>query len=174
MTYVLLPDDSHNPQTKAPERLDRQLIDWMDGNESALQDSEAIGEMFREWVHASEAGDAEADGEFITDDFIYLGPGAPPVLGKDAFVPWVAGFFADFKFLLPDWATDEIVVSGDMPVHRCSGVAILEPRSGGESTLLDRKYLDILRKGADGRWRVSHHMFNLNQGALTRLGLDGQ
>lgn len=29
LTYVLLENDSHNPQTEAPERFDRELIDWM-------------------------------------------------------------------------------------------------------------------------------------------------
>jgi proline iminopeptidase len=32
LTYVLLPEDSHNPQTEAPARFDRQLIDWMSGD----------------------------------------------------------------------------------------------------------------------------------------------
>jgi proline iminopeptidase len=32
LTYVLLPEDGHNPQTEAPDRFDRQLIDWMDGD----------------------------------------------------------------------------------------------------------------------------------------------
>ncbi len=29
LTYVLLDEDSHNPQTEAPERFDRELINWL-------------------------------------------------------------------------------------------------------------------------------------------------
>jgi len=29
LTYVLLEEDSHNPQTEAPERFDRELVEWL-------------------------------------------------------------------------------------------------------------------------------------------------
>jgi ketosteroid isomerase-like protein len=100
--------------------------------------------MFADWVRVAEEGDAEAYGRHLTDDFIFLGPDAPPVIGKAAVVPWVAGFFADFEFTFPEWTTDEIL------------------EAGGEPSILDRKYMDILIRGGDGQWRVSRHMFNLN------------
>ena len=30
--YVLLPEDSHNPQTEFPDRFDPILIEWMEGH----------------------------------------------------------------------------------------------------------------------------------------------
>jgi ketosteroid isomerase-like protein len=129
---------------------------------TAAEDEAAIRGVLADWVRVAEEGDAEAYGSHVTDDFIFLGPDAPPVVGKAAVVPWVAGFFADFEFIFPEWTTDEILISGDVAVHRYSGVATLTPKAGGEPSILDRKYLDILIRGGDGQWRVSRHMFNLN------------
>lgn len=127
-----------------------------------IEDAAAIQAMFADWVRVSEQGDADAYGEHLTDDFVFLGPGAPPVVGKAQVVPWVAGFFAEYDFVFPEWTTDEIIVRGDVGIHRYSGVATLTPKSGGETQTLDRKYMDVLRRGEDGVWRATHHMFNLN------------
>ncbi len=126
------------------------------------EDAEAIRAMFADWVHVAEEGDAQAYSEHLTDDFVFLGPDAPPVVGKANVVPWVAGFFADFDFVFPEWTTDEIIVRGDVAVHRYSGVESLTPKGSGDTMILDRKYMDVLRRGDDGKWRASRHMFNLN------------
>ena len=83
--------------------------------------------------------------------------------GKEAILTSVAGFFDAFSVTIPVWTTDEVVVSGDLAVHRYSNVAILTPKAGGDPVELDRKNMDVLRKQPDGRWLVSRHMFNLNQ-----------
>jgi hypothetical protein len=38
----------------------------------------------------------------------------------------------------------------------------LTPKAGGDPQLVDRKYMDILRRGAHGKRRVSRRMINLN------------
>jgi uncharacterized protein (TIGR02246 family) len=132
------------------------------GGDSAA-DEAAIKSAFAEWVRVSEAGDATAYSTYITDDALFLGPDQPPVVGKAAIQPWVAGFFADWQFSFPQWTEDEVIVAGDVAIHRYSGVATLTPRNGGAPVIADRKYMDVLRKEADGQWRVARHMFNLNR-----------
>jgi len=129
----------------------------------AAADAEAIKAAFSEWVKVSEAGDADAYSQYITDDALFLGPNQQPVAGKAAIRPWVAGFFADYQFSLPQWTEDEVIVAGDIAIHRYSGVATLTPKKGGEVIVADRKYMDVLRREADGQWRVARHMFNLNR-----------
>jgi uncharacterized protein (TIGR02246 family) len=129
----------------------------------ATADVEAIRSAFAEWVGVSEAGDADAYATFITDDAVFLGPDQPPIAGKATIRPWVAGFFADWQFSFPQWTTDEVIVAGDIAIHRYSGVATLTPKRGGSPVVADRKYMDVLRKETDGRWRVARHMFNLNR-----------
>ena len=77
--------------------------------------------------------------------------------------PWIRDFFARYTFKFSDWNSKEVVVAGDVAFHRYTGVATLTPRAGGASLRQDRKYLDVFRRGADGRWRASHHVFNLNR-----------
>lgn len=125
-------------------------------------DEQAIKDAFGAWVRVAEAGDADSYSTYITDDALILGPGQP-VVGKAAIRPWVAGFFADWKFSFPKWTDEEIIVAGDVAIHRYSGVATLTSKKGADTTLADRKYIDILRREADGKWRVARHMFNLNQ-----------
>ena len=126
-------------------------------------DVEAIKAAFTGWVKVAEAGDAQGYGRFITDDAIFLGPGSAPIAGKDTLIPWLAGWFAEWQFSFPEWNTEEVIVAGDIAIHRYSGVATLTPKRGGEATVADRKYIDILRREADGQWRVARHMFNLNR-----------
>lgn len=126
-------------------------------------DVEAIKQAFAGWVAVSEAGDADGYITYITDDALFLVPGQPPIAGKATIRPWIAQFFADWTFSFPEWSTDEIVVAGDIAVHRYSGATTLAPKTGGETVVADRKYMDLLRKETDGRWRVARHMFNLNQ-----------
>lgn len=126
-------------------------------------DANAIRAAFAAWVRTAEAGDAAGYGRYITDDFVFLGPGARPRVGKSTVLPWVERWFADWQFTFPQWTTEEVIVVGDLAIHRYSGVATLTPKKGGAPITADRKYIDIVRREADGQWRVARHMFNLNR-----------
>jgi uncharacterized protein (TIGR02246 family) len=126
-------------------------------------DAETIKKVFADWVAATEAGDVELYASHIADDAVFMGPGAPAVSGKEAIVASVAEYFAGWDFSIPSWTTHEIIVSGDMAIHRYSNVAIFSPKGGGDSFELDRKNMDILQRQPDGRWLVYRHMFNLNR-----------
>ncbi len=52
---------------------------------------------------------------------------------------------------------------GDAALHRYTVVTTLHPKGGGAPVAQEQRYLDVLRREADGRWRVSHHVFNLGQ-----------
>ena len=125
-------------------------------------DIAAVKMSLTELVAVSEAGNAEAYCSYITDDAAYLGPGSPPIVGKEAICPWVDEFFASWEFSFPKWKTDEVIISGNVAIHRYSGIATSKPKAGGDSIVADRKYMDVLRRGSDGQWRLARHMFNLN------------
>lgn len=125
-------------------------------------DIEAIKASFAELVAVAEAGDADGYLRFITDDAIYLGPGAPPVAGKQAIHEFVSAFFAEWVFSFPSWTIDEIVVSGDLAIYRYSAVATFAKKDGSDSFSEDRKYMDVFKKAEDGGWLLSRHMYNLN------------
>jgi len=125
-------------------------------------DSDAVKATFTDWVRAAEAADAQRYGRFITEDFVFLGPGGLPVEGRESVVQWLGTWFADWQFSFPAWTDADVMVGGDLAIHRYSGVATLTPRAGGAPTHADRKYMDVMRREANGQWRVARHMFNLN------------
>ena len=100
---------------------------------------------------------------FHTEDAVLMFPGAPSVQGHQSIRPFIIGFVRDFEFSAPDLTTEEIIISGDLAVHRFSAVAWTVAREGGDTIRDDRKYMDILRKGEDGKWRVARHIFNSNR-----------
>ena len=51
---------------------------------------------------------------------------------------------------------------GDWALLRYTGVAVITPKDGGEPSIRNRKYIEILHK-EDGRWKFSHHIYNLNK-----------
>jgi steroid delta-isomerase-like uncharacterized protein/uncharacterized protein (TIGR02246 family) len=98
-----------------------------------------------------------------TDDAVLMLQGMPAVCGREAIREFIADFCQKYRFEFRPWESDELTVREDVAVHRLHGMAILLPRAGGEATYRDSKYLDVLRRGRDGRWRVAIHIFNTNQ-----------
>lgn len=98
-----------------------------------------------------------------TDDAVLMLPGMPAIQGHENIKVFILDFCQKYRFEFPEWETDELSVREDLAVHRFHGVAILIPRGGGETIHRDSKYLDVLRRGRDGQWRVAIHMVNTNQ-----------
>jgi uncharacterized protein (TIGR02246 family) len=124
-------------------------------------DRDAILSSFEAWLKTAEAGDAEAYAGFMTEDAVILSPGIPEAAGRDTILAATRIFVANNTLAFADWIPQEVVVSGDMAVHRYTIVTTVHPKSGADPTSQKQRYIDVLRRGADGRWLVSHHMFNV-------------
>ena len=97
-----------------------------------------------------------------TADAVLMFPGAPPVAGHAGIRPFIVEFVKNYEFAFPNWTSEELLVSGDLAVHRFSGVALMISRETGDTIAEDRKYLDVWRRGEDGEWRVARHIYNMN------------
>ncbi len=133
-------------------------------NSTLESEKKAIRNMFKDWVEVCEQTNVDVNNylQFTTEDFIFLGPGSKPISNKDTLYNFLDNFFREYYFSFPNWTTDEIIISGDLAIHRYSGIAYFISKMDSSKFEADRKYVDILRKTSTG-WKASRHMFNLNK-----------
>ena len=131
---------------------------------AADDDQNAVRVTFESWRKALNTGDAESRMTYVRDDAIFadMAPGMTPIVGEKALQPFFRDLFASFILTWSDCQSEEVVVVGDLAFHRYTGVLTVTPKQGGEASRDNRRYLDLLRRGADGRWRVWQHIFTVN------------
>jgi uncharacterized protein (TIGR02246 family) len=113
-------------------------------------DERAIREMVDTWMEASKAGDTQAVLRLMTDDVLFMVPGREP-FGKDEF----RSTSESMRHVRMDGRAEirEIHVEDDWAWIRNHIDLTLTPEAG--VPLRRSGYtLTILRKGADGRWRL--------------------
>lgn len=114
-------------------------------------DERAIRELVASWMQASQAGDVATMLGLMADDVIFMVPGREP-FGKEAFAAAAQGMskvaiegtsdirelqvFGDWAYLR-NYISITVTPGGGAPVHRAGWT------------------LTILRKGADGEWRLA-------------------
>ena len=128
--------------------------------QTAERDRAAINKTRNEYVSAWKAADAAQIGGLYTDDALVLYPNQPAVEGKTGILGYFKSFFAEFPQNDFDLTSAEIEIVGswafDRGTYRWRGV----PRTGGEPIEDHGKYLVILRRQADGSWKVARDMDN--------------
>ncbi len=115
-------------------------------------DERAIRDLVETWMTASKAGDTAAVLSLMSDDVIFMVPGQAP-FGKEAFRAAAEGG----KGARVDGRCEiqEIQVLGDWAYLRNYIDVTVEPPGGAEPVRRAGYTLSILRKGADGRWRLT-------------------
>ena len=110
-----------------------------------------------------EAGAIAADdiGRYLallTEDAVFLPPGATKE-GADL-RRWLAEFLRDWRVDWLDYTHDETAVEGDLSYHRFSYSWRLTSKTSGEKYVDHGKGLHVLRRGADGGWRIAREIWN--------------
>jgi uncharacterized protein (TIGR02246 family) len=117
----------------------------------------------REFVsHAGEAansGDVEAEVNRFTEDGIYMWPGAPAIEGHDALRSWFQRRFSETEVDLESESL-ELQVFGDWAFERGRSVARIRRKGSSEVQTVRGKYINILRRQADGSWRIARRIRN--------------
>lgn len=118
--------------------------------ETRLDDEQAIRELVDTWMAASKAGDTETVLDLMTDDVLFLTAGREP-FGKEQFRSQSEAL----KHVTMDGRAEvkEVDVRGDLAWIRNHIDLTITPVQG-EPTRRSGDTLTILRKGADGRWRL--------------------
>ena len=105
------------------------------------------------WLAASKAHNLEATLPFWSDDATILGPGTPPVVGKDAIRKYVSGAFATPGFSIT-WTTDKVEVAKAGDVAYSSGtdtISVTGP--DGKTVTQNNRAVAIWKKQTDGSWK---------------------
>lgn len=113
-------------------------------------DERAIRNVVDTWLAASKTGDIDTVLGLMTDDVLFLTPGQPP-FGKDAFAKMSRGM----NRVHVDGTSDiqEVQVFGDIAYLR-NALRIVITMPDGKVARRSGQTLTILRKEADGKWRL--------------------
>ncbi|QGM94269.1 SgcJ/EcaC family oxidoreductase [Methylocystis rosea] len=115
-------------------------------------DESAIRALVEAWMACSKAGDLSAVLDLMTDDVIFMTPGGKP-FGKEAF----ASASKNMKNVAIEARSDiqELCMFGDWAYMRSYMEMTATPKDGGAPVRRSGYTLTILRKEADGRWRLA-------------------
>ena len=115
-------------------------------------DIQAIIELDNDVHAAVEAGDLDAVMAFWTDDALIIAPNLPMVHGKAAVRSFFQAAF-DSMTLEFERSSEEVIVSGDLAVHRGHTVSTYTPT--GQASIEDpQKWVDVYRRQPDGSWLI--------------------
>lgn len=114
-------------------------------------DERAIRQLVETWMAASRRGDLATVLDLMSDDVVFMVPGQEP-FGKDAFAAASKGMAA----MRIDGTSEihEMQILGDWAFIR-NHVAMTATPPDGEPVRRAGYTLTLLRKEADGRWRLA-------------------
>jgi len=119
----------------------------MDGDERAIRD------VVERWHRATEAGDVDAVLDLMVEDVVFLVAGHAPMRGRGAFKQGLRTLLATHR-IESSGNVREVVASGDLAYCWTELDVSIRPRAGGEAVMRSGSALTILRRQADGAWRV--------------------
>lgn len=120
-------------------------------------DVAAIKAVFDKHTAAFNAGDPAAVVALFTDDGVLMPPDRAPLVGKEG-IRW--GLRTAFGLYAAKITAESpvIEVAGDRAFARRKYTMTLTGKTGGEQMDLAANWVDILKRQADGSWKISLEM----------------
>ena len=106
------------------------------------------------WLAALRSRDVDRLMELITDDIVVMHPNGRTDIGKAVVRADFERFFKQFT-VDQKAVSDETVVSSDWAFDRGRVQTTLVPVGGGKPVQIDSEVVTILRREADGAWKVA-------------------
>ena len=117
-------------------------------------DEQAIRDLIALWHRATAAGDVDTVLDLMTDDVVFLSAGQPPMQGRAAFERGLRGLLAQHR-IESSHEVREIGIDGDLAYSWTDLDIRVIPRAGGTAPpARSGSTLSVLRRQADGRWRM--------------------
>jgi uncharacterized protein (TIGR02246 family) len=126
-----------------------------------VTDEQAIRNLHAAWGAASRAADTRAILELVTDDCVFLMPGAPPIVGKEGVRAAFAQMFARWGHagVAQESRIEEIQIAGDWAYWRGTDAVTITPEHGPAVTA--RGFgMGIVRR-EHGTWKFARGINNM-------------
>jgi uncharacterized protein (TIGR02246 family) len=132
----------------------------------------AIREMVIQWDNAANAKDVDGMVSLFADDASSLAANAPIAVGKEAIHALFSELVGSPGFAVSDSATKvEVSRAGDMAYMAGKHELTLNDPGGNPVTDLG-KWVVVLKKQADGTWKIVTHIWNSDQSSLAERASD--
>lgn len=120
---------------------------------------DGIKSLRSQYMAAQDAGDPDGCVSFWSEDGVLMPPNAPSVSGRQALRAWYEEAFKqfEFKFTIEYEQAEE---TGDWAFARGRYSGSIIPRAGGEAIQDRGKILEVLKRQADGTWKMASHMWS--------------
>jgi uncharacterized protein (TIGR02246 family) len=116
------------------------------------------------WEAAFKAGDLETIAASYTADAVAMPPDAPMETGREAVAATFEQMFGMGSTEDSSLTTDEIGVGDDWAFRRGHFTLVIKPEEGDPVTPTG-KFIEIWKKEADGTWRISRDIWNMDAAA---------
>ena len=124
-------------------------------------DIAAIEEIWDNYVLAQNTGDLELYMSLMADDVIKMPPDKPAFSGKELLREKKEKGYANNTYEMAIY-NEEVQVDGDLAFSRGTYTVSKTPKAGGDTAYVDGKYLTILKRQADGSWKIARDCYNSN------------
>ena len=128
---------------------------------STQSDEAAVVAIWAEYSSSLNNGDIDRWLSLWTVDGVQLPPGEPPVIGIEEIRARNQAILDQMTFDI-SISNEEVSVAGNWAYSRGSYTATLTPKAGGDVTLIDGKYMTILKRRPDNSWKIYRDIFNSN------------
>ena len=118
------------------------------------QDEQDIRQLIELWLSATQAGDVDSVLSLMSDDAMFLSAGQQPMVGREAFARGLTKVLSE-NVIESNSEIAEIVVCGDLAYCRTRLAVTITSKHGQLPMLRNGDTLSILRKEADGKWRLT-------------------
>lgn len=139
---------------------------WAGGAKEAEAEKarQEIAGMWETYCRAIETGDAETFIALHEPDAFKMPPQSPMFLIKDAAPGMRKAFPEEVKQMDKEMEImwDEIIIHDDIAWSMGTYMIKAVPKNGDPESVMDGKFLTILRKNADGAWKIYRDCYNSN------------
>lgn len=122
----------------------------------------AVRAVLDRYKHAAEIDDIDLFMTCWADDAKRLEPDLEFIQGKENIRAHFLQIWEPFTFSIKFYGETDIGVSGDLAYMQVNSILTATPKGGGPAMNMDAKVVDVLKRQADGSWKIIIDSFSPN------------